>query len=222
MPNTCPISSPPSLYQAYKYLEVDPPSQQDHRHTVLLAPTIAESAPFYHPPPCQNFPFSEGHQLTQFLFFVAATDIKPPVKGDVASILQDMSSSPPSFTQPPSSTPTPFTTTSNVVSQMVSTTVSNSTPVITQSTSKTSPLGLSSHSQQLTAIPITTAASTNLSVFTGVSETPETYVLEHFKFSCEITASPDADEEWDFLDDFKPLIPLPAEIALETDEEVFL
>ncbi|CAL1276110.1 unnamed protein product [Larinioides sclopetarius] len=245
-----PPGPPPALnHYNYQY----PP------HAVLPAP-IAERAPFYHPPPGQGLPFSEGQQLPQFHFHVATSGVKPPppAMSSVASIPQAISLPPPPPPPslhppqpviPPPSTPlsmpwsktaaavphnfqiplptsTPFSASSNVLPQMVPPTVSSTTPVTTQSTlknllMKTPPASsLSSHSQQLTSTP-TAVAATNLSIFTGISKTPETSVHERSRCDSENAASPDADGdiEREVMGDFKPLIPLPAEIVVETGEE---
>lgn len=74
-------------------------------------------------------------------------------------------------------------------------------------------------------LPATSATSTTLStspsIFAGLHKTPET-PKEPVRYDCENTTSPDIDGhdlEREVMGDFKPLIPLPAEIVVETGEE---
>ncbi|CAL1285413.1 unnamed protein product [Larinioides sclopetarius] len=132
---------------------------------------------------------------------------------------------PPTSILQPMSTSTPYITLLSPSTQTSLSTMSMSTPVISQSTSRSCLDDLSGPSQQLTAIPtINDDAATNLSVFTGISETPEAHDFEHFKLNCEIAACPvtDGDEGWDFLDDLKPVIPQSPEESLYSgdDEEI--
>ncbi|GFY52067.1 e3 SUMO-protein ligase RanBP2 [Trichonephila inaurata madagascariensis] len=246
-----PPGPPPALNYNYQY----PP------HAVLPGPPIAERAPFYHPPPGQGLPFSEGQQLPQFHFHVASPVVKPPppIMSSVANIPQGVplpppppppvSLHPPQPVIPPPSTslsmpspwpktvgvphafqiplPTsaPFSASPNVVPSLVAPAVSNATPVTSQSTlksllMKTPPpaSGLISQQQHSTSTP---SSSSNLSMFTGISKTPETSLYERSRCESENAGSPDADGdlEKEVMGDFKPLIPLPAEIVVETGEE---
>ncbi|GFT83849.1 e3 SUMO-protein ligase RanBP2 [Nephila pilipes] len=244
-----PPGPPPALNYNYQY----PP------HAVLPGPPIAERAPFYHPPPGQGLPFSEGQQLPQFHFHVATPVVKPPppIMSSVASIPQGVplpppppppvSLHPPQPVIPPPSTlsmpspwpktvgvphafqiplpsSAPFSAPPNVVPSLVAPTVSNATPVTSQSTlksllMKTPPpaSGLISQPHQ----PTSTPSTTNLSIFTGISKTPEISTHERSRCDSENAGSPDVDGdlEKEVMGDFKPLIPLPAEIVVETGEE---
>lgn len=246
-----PPGPPSALNYNYQY----PP------HAVLPGPPIAERAPFYHPPPGQGLPFSEGQQLPQFHFHVASPVVKPPppIMSSVASIPQGVPLPPPppppvslhppqpvipppsaSLSMPspwsktvgvphafqiPLPTSTPFSASPNVVPSLVAPTVTNATPVTSQSTlksllMKTPPpsSGLINQQQQPTS---TSPSTTNLSIFTGISKTPETSLYERSRCESDNAGSPDADGdlEKEVMGDFKPLIPLPAEIEVETGEE---
>ncbi|GFQ79981.1 e3 SUMO-protein ligase RanBP2 [Trichonephila clavata] len=245
-----PPGPPPALNYNYQY----PP------HAVLPGPPIAERAPFYHPPPGQGLPFSEGQQLPQFHFHVASPVVKPPppIMSSVANIPQGVplpppppppvSLHPPQTVIPPPSTSlsmpspwpktvgvphafqiplptsTPFSASPNVVPSLVAPAVSNVTPVTSQSTlksllMKTPPPASGLISQQQSTL--TPPSSSNLSMFTGISKTPETSLHERSRYESENAGSPDADGdlEKEVMGDFKPLIPLPAEIVVETGEE---
>ncbi|GIX88809.1 e3 SUMO-protein ligase RanBP2 [Caerostris extrusa] len=126
--------------------------------------------------------------------------------------------------QIPLSTPTPITASSNVFSQMIPITVPSSTPATSQSTLKNlltkTPPAPSQISQIQQSTPTSQAAS-NFSIFTNVSKTPEISIQERSRCDSENagTSDIDGDLEKEVMGDFKPLIPLPAEIVVETGEE---
>lgn len=111
-------------------------------------------------------------------------------------------------------------------------------PTSSQVTPSTLPAVTSSHSQlkdllqtpvsktitfgqPLTMTTPSSVMSTTPSIFSGLNKTPDT-PKERSRCDSETAASPDIDGhdlEREVMGDFKPLIPLPAEIVVETGEE---
>lgn len=103
---------------------------------------------------------------------------------------------------------------------------SSVTPVVSQVT----PAATTSHSQLKNLLetppvsktitfgqPVDSTPSAP-SIFSGLNQTPET-PKERTRYDSETATSPDIDLEKEVMGDFKPLIPLPAEIVVETGEE---
>ncbi|XP_035220047.1 E3 SUMO-protein ligase RanBP2-like isoform X2 [Stegodyphus dumicola] len=258
-----PPGPPPALnHYNYQY----PP------HAVMPAPppAVAERPPFYHPPPGQGLPFSEGQQLPQFHFHVASPIVKPPpppVMSSVSSIppaTPTVTLPPPTVNLPPTQTvippplshplpvpspwskavsvphafqiplpaTAPFASSANLVPSTSSQIkpLSNVMPITSQSELKnllgTPASGTASfgHALQLNTTVTSTSSSTIQvpSIFAGISKTPEISKVERSRCDSDNAGSPDIDGhdlEKEVMGDFKPLIPLPAEIVVETGEE---
>lgn len=75
--------------------------------------------------------------------------------------------------------------------------------------------------QPVSTTQSSTASITSPSIFSGLNKTSET-AKERIRYDSETATSPDIDGhdlEREVMGDFKPLIPLPAEIVVETGEE---
>ncbi|XP_054724856.1 E3 SUMO-protein ligase RanBP2-like [Uloborus diversus] len=129
--------------------------------------------------------------------------------------------------QIPLPTGIPFASVSNVVSAVSTpSTLVKTTTVATVTTdsklknllqsppSVSLPLGTT-----LSSTPTSHFANGSSSIFSGLVKTPENSNLERSRCDSEVTESPDVDVEREVMGDFKPLIPLPEEIVVETGEE---
>lgn len=220
---------PPINHYNYQY----PP------HAVLPPPPVEQRPPFYHPSPGQGLPFSEGQQLPQFQFHVATPVVKhpPPVMSSMGSISQPVQlppGPPPANMQPiipPANTGMPMTDPwtktgphafqISLPPQFPPPGTGIVPPPASQSELKNllnrppPPVAGSSFGQT----PLPQVSMTPTSIFAGISKTPE--MSNRSRRDSENTASPDMDGdlEREVMGDFKPLIPLPAEIVVETGEE---
>ncbi|KAG8197151.1 hypothetical protein JTE90_011312 [Oedothorax gibbosus] len=209
-----PPGPPPINHYNYQY----PP------HGVL--PPVDQRTPYYHQPPGQGLPFSEGQQLPQFQFHVANPVVKHPPQ--VMPSIPQMPPPPTVNMQPPNvpmSIASPWGKTGSHAFQ-ISLPQSN---ILASPSSQSElkemlkmpppPIANSPFGQGLAPLPMT--PTTTPSIFAGISKTPETNKLERSRCNSENTASPDIDGdlEREVMGDFKPLIPLPAEVVVETGEE---